>query len=465
MTMRTRIIHSAALLTALLALTVHAAEVAQPGGENDAAGIQGAGEPEAAAQDDYQAVLEAAERARAEAEATRREAMRTAERARETARREAERAREESGQAQLAVEEIERQRAIQREEMERVQEELSRAHRELREATREIARAHREVARNAGERVVVHEFNLGERAVIGVVPGKETPEGVEIIGVSPDGPAERAGLQAGDVLVSIRGEELGGAEGKAGRETLFRVIEEAEPGEALAVVVKRAGETWKFEVTPEQREPASWQSLIRIPEAPPVPGAHPAPAAPGAPQAIVERIEHIAIPDIDEDALNESIQRMTEEMQTRKFLFVAPDGEAMEFDEDFEFPESFDVEIVGYSELAEQALREANMWFGLPHTQGLELARVNEGLGAYFKTDRGVLVLSARDDNAYRLESGDVVLDINATPVNSPADLMRALREIEPGSEVEIAIKRDRKSRTLTVAMPENRLGFAPGPH
>jgi C-terminal processing protease CtpA/Prc len=443
MTTRTTYSLLAALITGLLTSTAAAAATDQ-----DAAVRQKA---------EYQAMLEDAERARAEAEVARREAMRAAERAREAARLQAERAREEAGQARLDVEEIERQRAVQREEMERVQEELSRAHRELREATREIARAHREVARSAGGQVIVHEFNLGDRAVIGVVPGQETPAGVEIIAVSPDGPAERAGLQAGDVVVSIRGEDLGAAQGKAGRETLFRVIEEAEPGEALAVVVTRDGETWKFDVIPAQREPASWQSLIQIPAAPLVAAA---PAAPGAP-VIVEHVERIEIPRIDEGALNEQIQRMTKEMQTRKFLFVAPDGEKIEFDEEFEFPESFDVEIAGYSELAELAMREANMWFGLPHTQGLELARVNAGLGAYFKTERGVLVLEARADNAYRLESGDVVLDINTTPVNSPADLMRALREIEPGSEMELAIKRNRKDKTLTVTMPENRLGYS----
>ena len=444
------------LLTALIVAASVSAQAAPADASGDADRV--------ARQADYQAMLEDAERARAEAEAARREAAQAAERARETARRHAERGEEHAGEARQAVE-AERQYAIEREEMERIQEELSRAHRELREATREIARAHREVARSATAPQQVREINLGERAVIGVVLGDETPEGVKVVGVSPGGPAEQAGLQAGDVLVSIRGEELATTDREGrhiGRETVYRVIGEAGPGEALAVVVNRDGETWKFDVTPERREPASWQSLIRIPAAPPAPsapGAPDVPVAPGAPPVIVEHIERIEIPDIDTDALNEHVQKLTEELQTRKFRFVMPDGEAFEAEGGYAFPESFDVEIMEYSDLAEQAMHEANIWFGLPRLQGLELAPINEGLAPYFKTERGVLVLNARTDNAYRLETGDVLLDINARAVNSPADVMRALRELEPGSQVEIAIKRNRKDKTLTVTMPENRLG------
>jgi S1-C subfamily serine protease len=188
--------------------------------------------------------------------------------------------------------------------------------------------------------------------------------------------------------------------------------------------------------------------MIRIPEIP---------EALEAAQLAIERIE---IPEIDEEALNQRLQEINEELRTRKFLYLSPDGGEFTIDESLELPEGFELEIEELSELAEQALGETDIWFGLPHSQGLELAQINEGLGAYFETDRGVLVIHARDDNAYRLKSGDVVLGINETSIDSPADLMRALREIEPGSEIELTIKRDLQDETLKAVMPENRLGF-----
>jgi C-terminal processing protease CtpA/Prc len=402
---------------------------------------------------EQQALLEEAERARIEAEQAREEAGKAARRARELAREHAALAREESPEQRRQQTE---ERARHQEEMERVREELSRAHRELREASREIAQAHRALADHPAEIEMMRQLNLGDRAVLGVVLGRETGTGVEIIGVSPDGPAERAGLLAGDVLVSIRGEDLAADSGSKGRETLFRIMDQVEDGETVPLVVSRNGESLSLEVTAERREPSSWQTMIRIPEAPP------APDSPEAPKIHVERIE---IPHIDHQALEAHIEALTEELKAKEFRFVTEDGEELEITREFVLPEGFEVEIAELSDLAGQALQEANVWFGLPYAQGLELAEVNEGLGAYFETDRGVLVLKARPENAYRLEAGDVVLDVDGRPVNSPADLIRALREIEPGSEIELAIKRDRRDETLSVVMPENRLGFHGFPH
>lgn len=387
---------------------------------------------------EYEAVLEEAERARQEAERAREGAVKASEMAREAARRRAEMAREESQKNREESAELSRQREIEVQEMARAREELSKAHRELREASREVARAHRELSRDGMHREIIRHVNLGDRAVIGVVLGQETTRGVKIIGVSPDGPAERAGLQQGDILVSIGGVKLAGDE--EGRNAIFDVMHGAKDGDELATVVVRNDETLEFTVTAEQREPRGWQSVIRLPEFEGIEDT------PGSRHVIIERIE---IPDIDEEAIAAQAEELQEMLHEKDFMFLAGDDENLRH-----------LEIEEFSHMGDNAMREADIWFGLPNAHGLELARINEGLGAYFKTDRGVLVIKAKDDNAYSLRSGDVILSIDSTTVDSPADLMRALRYVDPGNEIEIRIKRDRRDKTLSVVVPENRLGY-----
>ena len=377
---------------------------------------------------EYEAMLKEAEKARAEAETARQEATKAAQRARELMRE----------QVQDDVGRQAADHAREQAEMERAREELSRAHRELREASREVARAHRDLSRSGKTTEIIRRINLGDRAVIGVVLGKQTDRGIQIIGVSPDGPAEQAGLQQGDVLVSIKGIDLANAD--EARQTVFDVMGGVEDGEQLDVVVDRNGSTGEYTITAEQREPRGWQSVIRIPEVAAVPEDS------EAPRVIVE---HIEIEDFDEEALAKHVNRLTEMVEQKKFIFMSEDGADLQ---EFEFEE--------FSDFGGHALSEANVWFGLPHAHGLELAAINEGLGAYFKTDRGVLVIRAREGNAYELESGDVILSIGTAKVNSPSDMMRALRDVEPGSEIKIDIMRDRKDKTLKVVVPENRLGY-----
>jgi C-terminal processing protease CtpA/Prc len=171
----------------------------------------------------------------------------------------------------------------------------------------------------------------------------------------------------------------------------------------------------------------------------------------GEARVIVERIE---VPEVDPEALELHLAELKDKLSSEEFRFAFPEGSEHQFEGDL------DIQVEEFSSLAGQALREANIWFGMPQSQGLELTAVNEGLGKYFKTDSGVLVIKAREDNAYKLESGDVILKVDSTTVATPADVIRALRELEPGNEIELEIKRDRKDRTLKAVMPENRLGF-----
>jgi len=388
---------------------------------------------------EYEALIEEAELKRQLAMEQANEAERVARRAQEAAVEVLQEEETEANKARL------RERARQAEEVERMREELSRTHRELRETSRQVAQAHRDLVSSVKPVHRVRHINLGDRAVIGVILGQQTDDGIEIVGVSPDGPAEQAGLQAGDVLVSIGGVDLSGNNSESNRKTMYDVMDEVSDGEELALTVLRDNSIRDFTVRAETREPLAWQSLIRIPDTPEDVGEV------GSSTKIIKRI---VVPEMDREALAAEVAELEKQVEDMKFSFIDM-GEFQKMTEgDWEF------EFDDMSDFGLHALREADIWFGLPQALGLELAAINPELGDYFDTDRGVLVIRAKPDNAYTLQSGDVVLEIDATAVETPADLMRALRELNSGDTVEILIKRDRRDVTLQVAVPEDRLSL-----
>ncbi len=87
----------------------------------------------------------------------------------------------------------------------------------------------------------------------------------------------------------------------------------------------------------------------------------------------------------------------------------------------------------------------------------MELVELNEGLGKYFGTDSGVLVVSAPESDALELEDGDVIQKIDGREPTSVRHALRILGSYQAGESVEIEIIRNKKRRKLEISMPDDR--------
>jgi M6 family metalloprotease-like protein len=76
----------------------------------------------------------------------------------------------------------------------------------------------------------------GGRPVLGLTPGSTTPEGgVKVVVVSPNGPAEKAGVKEGDVLLRIDGKPIEGDSG------VRDALADKRPGDRLDLLLERGG--------------------------------------------------------------------------------------------------------------------------------------------------------------------------------------------------------------------------------
>lgn len=103
-------------------------------------------------------------------------------------------------------------------------------------------------------------------------------------------------------------------------------------------------------------------------------------------------------------------------------------------------------------------------WGGGPFGE-LELIELNEGLGKYFGTDSGVLVVSAPKSDTLQLEDGDVIRKIDGREPTSVKHAMRILGSYQPGEKLTLEVMRDKRSRTLEIEIPDDRHSqlFLPG--
>lgn len=144
----------------------------------------------------------------------------------------------------------------------------------LQDAQRRLEDAAREIAELSGEAAGPHAFRQFEyflpgprRAMLGVNLGGVEPNGggVRVESVSPGGPAEEAGVKAGDVIVAIEGKPV-----TTGRE-LVRAMEAIDPGEKVQLGLKRDGKPVKLAVEARELDRVFFAGTPALPAVPPLP--------------------------------------------------------------------------------------------------------------------------------------------------------------------------------------------------
>lgn len=113
-------------------------------------------------------------------------------------------------------------------------------------------------------------------------------------------------------------------------------------------------------------------------------------------------------------------------------------------------------------------LRELNFGGGFPFGGSawgrMELVELSDGLGKYFGTDSGLLVVSAPEDDDLDLQDGDVIQSIDGREPKDVRHAMKILSSYRGGEKLKLGIMRDKKKRTLEIEVPDNHRGSLVAP-
>ena len=290
-------------------------------------------------------------------------------------------------------------------EMAHAREGMADAREQMEKAAREIARLGHKLAAE----VVIRIRDRQPKAMLGInlqsSDGKGAG-GVEVAGVSSDGPAAKAGLQAGDILVEIDGNSLKGDDDDSSIGKLTGYVADVEAGQKGTVDYLRDGK----------------------------------------PHSVVIETTEFSFPnfpnfgfDFDFSDMTESLEELKNLGEHRRFEFVIPGGA-----------------IAPHMPRGPRQLYA----FGGHRNHGalgdMEMVSLTPELGEYFGTKKGLLVVRAPKNEDIDLRDGDVILKVGDREPSSPGQLFRIIGSYEPGETVELQVMRKKKKRKLEITLPEN---------
>ncbi len=301
----------------------------------------------------------------------------------------------------------------------------------LKAAREDLARAATRVAELARARGAASDVRIEQRIerkpVVGVLLAADDAAGVRIAGVTPDGPAARAGLRSGDRLVTIAGSRILGSDGGLRVDNARKLLQDMEAGKSVRLDYVRDGRGGSVEVTPRLDE-----------------------------RVFVLRAGDGTLRNFDGPGSIRQLEGGALKIAARSFegepgVAVAPQIHR-------EIIRMSSGQACKGAECRAPQLLSALRW------NGLNLASVDPQLGRYFGTDRGVLVLSNGD--LAGLQAGDVIQRVDGLAVTTPREVMDALRGKPADARVAVVYLRDRKPATAQVAVPKllHALPAAPPP-
>jgi C-terminal processing protease CtpA/Prc len=129
----------------------------------------------------------------------------------------------------------------------------------MREAEQRLAEAAQQIAELSARQLprvaqFTKEIHVDARPRLGITIGSDEPgpvPGVQIMGVSPGGAADDAGLRTGDTITAINGESMTADSASEASRKLLDFMSGVEEGDELKVDYLRNGKAGNVEVTPQ----------------------------------------------------------------------------------------------------------------------------------------------------------------------------------------------------------------------